>query len=1259
MAVDRLDSSRANLRLGLALAVLLFTLPSLATAATCEVGSFTKTTSGAPASQIVSHGLGETPKLVFLWTGHATGSSWATNFRLGFGASDGTVERSIASGSQDNVGTTNTSRRIADKVLTIVEWGQVTVAEADLTSWNSTSFTINWTTNDATASVIHYMVLGGSDVSADVASWTVSGSTGNRSITGVGFRPTVVLFIYAGLLTSSVPGSQQNAACGMGAMDASGDQWALSGFSEDAVGDSYSKRAQRTNACIHHETDISFTASFVSMDSDGYTVNFSSVQSGSQIMAVSLAGMNAKAGFFNKSTSGAPASQSITISEFRPTLLLLTSFQNVTSGSVLDHMRFGFGMTDGTNEGATALTDGHNVGTSVVDSIDSTSKVFIKANNSTATTDAQADLTSFDTNGFTLNWTTNDAVATEILYLALTPFSAMEIRLAEASATATAAGVALEWRTDMELDNLGFHVLRDDGGGPQRLTRQPIPSALLAPGVQTTTGGARYAWLDPSGSERSTYWIEDLDLSGATERHGPIYPVPTLTTTGVSPLVSPGGPTPSFPSAASSSGSAWPRLERTASPASTAISEWVQQGLASSPGLEIEIDTEGWVRIERDVLVGAGLDPAVDPRNLQLFTSGRDVALEVTGELDGRFDTGDSVSFYGWPSDTPWSGARVYWLIESSGLGRRVMLTSGSLPVAQAAAFPTIRELRERSVYFAALLDGEDSNILGPMVTALPLERDLSFPDAIPQGVPPQLEVRLRGLTLGDHEVGVWLGGGPIPSSLVGTLTFQGRELGSATFDLDPGLLAIPTLQLRLESMSFADISLVESLRIRYSQAFVAEANSLSFELDGGTVAVLDGFDVGSPLRAFDVTDPFEAREITIRGSTAPASSSSASTLVTPAGAARKILAVTEQGEIEPRRVSAATPSRWHQAQTGGRWIAIGPSHLLPAIQPLADLRANQGWCPVIVDIDDLYDEWSYGEKSPHAIRAFLADAAARWDVAPEAVLLIGDATYDPRNFLGGTRVDDLPTRLVDTRLLEAASDSWYSDIDGDGLDDLSIGRLPASDESSLQRWVRRIVSYNPLAAAQGPLDVLFLADNSEDFNYTDALEVVRDALQPPFVHELLSLDDFSLDKTRSLLFARLDAGVGLVAYLGHGGLGAWASEPLLSREDVRELRNDERLPIVLSFSCFNGYFQHGNADALAEAWVHANDGGAIAVCAPTGAIGPVAQVQLASSFFRAYSNPKYETLGEVVRHARAQLDDPDLRSTWTLFGDPALPLRP
>ena len=76
------------------------------------------------------------------------------------------------------------------------------------------------------------------------------------------------------------------------------------------------------------------------------------------------------------------------------------------------HSRFGLGASDGSTEGSSAVQDENGAAITNVDAIDKTSKVFMKLDNGTPAIDAEADLTTFGTDGFTLNWTTNDAVQT-------------------------------------------------------------------------------------------------------------------------------------------------------------------------------------------------------------------------------------------------------------------------------------------------------------------------------------------------------------------------------------------------------------------------------------------------------------------------------------------------------------------------------------------------------------------------------------------------------------------------------------------------------------------------------------------------------------------------------------------------------------------------------------------------------------------------------------------------------------------------------
>src|SRR4030067_427885 len=71
----------------------------------------------------------------------------------------------------------------------------------------------------------------------------------------------------------------------------------------------------------------------------------------------------------------------------------------------------------------------------------------------------------------------------------------------------------------------------------------------------------------------------------------------------------------------------------------------------------------------------------------------------------------------------------------------------------------------------------------------------------------------------------------------------------------------------------------------------------------------------------------------------------------------------------------------------------------------------------------------THGRPAPAAIQTFVHYARAHWTPpAPRFLLLAGDASYDPRNYLGGPEADLVPTRLVDTTFTgRTASDVRYN----------------------------------------------------------------------------------------------------------------------------------------------------------------------------------------------------------------------------------------
>lgn len=93
--------------------------------------------------------------------------------------------------------------------------------------------------------------------------------------------------------------------------------------------------------------------------------------------------------------------------------------------------------------------------------------------------------------------------------------------------------VRVSWETVSELDNAGFNLYRSPAGDGERMLLAFVPSS--APG---STAGAAYTWQDAAGlvpGQTVYYWLEDVDVSGATTLHGPVsveFSAPTAVTLG-------------------------------------------------------------------------------------------------------------------------------------------------------------------------------------------------------------------------------------------------------------------------------------------------------------------------------------------------------------------------------------------------------------------------------------------------------------------------------------------------------------------------------------------------------------------------------------------------------------------------------------------------------------------------------------------------------------------------------------------------------
>jgi MYXO-CTERM domain-containing protein len=659
--------------------------------------------------------------------------------------------------------------------------------------------------------------------------------------------------------------------------------------------------------------------------------------------------------------------------------------------------------------------------------------------------------------------------------------------------------------------------------------------------------------------------------------------------------------------------------------------------LAAMPAVKIVVRATGWTRVPQADLIAAGLDPRVDPSRLRLYADGVEQAIALTGNGDTTFDSGEALEFYGVARDTLWTDARTYWLVEApgGGPGKRVPLVAN--PVGNVAPdsvrFTTVR--RDRNLYYARLKNGDDSNFVaafidgGGVTQAIALDHVAATDTAV-------VRIVLQGVTVGTHTVLVSFNGQPL-----GTCTFEGQTLDTCT--LAPTAVLEGQNQIGLVATgAMPDYSLLTSIEVDYGRTLDADGDRLWVTAPPAAHLTVRGF--SSPaVRVFDVTDATAPIELTT-GMGFDGARAFAVVNTNGATSARTLHALADASVPGPASVAAHQPADW-TAPLAGELVILSHAQFIDAVRPLAARRAQEGWTVQLVDLQDVYDAFGGGDKTPFAVRDFLAMARARWRVPPRFVLLVGDASLDPRNFLGRGDFDFAPTKLIDTGSLETASDDWFVDFDEDGVPDISIGRLPVRTAGEATTVVQKILGYAGVAnLSQGGLFVTDPTEAGVDFQAASAAGAAA-------VADIMPVQTLLLDGTTTpaALLGKLGEGPFLVDYTGHGSVMVW--DDALSGDDAAKLGNP-RLSIYVAMNCLNGMFHDVYTESLAESLLKAPNGGAVAVWASSALTSFEPQTVLNRELLARLTRT---SIGEAAIAAKRAIADDDARRTWILFGDPTL----
>ncbi len=716
--------------------------------------------------------------------------------------------------------------------------------------------------------------------------------------------------------------------------------------------------------------------------------------------------------------------------------------------------------------------------------------------------------------------------------------------------------------------------------------------------------------------------------------------------------------------------------------------------------LRIGVTTDGIVRVTPADLSAAGLNPGqIDPRTFAMSSLGKPVAIAVSGEADGRFDSGDSILFFGQrfrgpEMDQKYTDERVYWLDFDGPNGLRITETDATphgdlTPPTDFAATLHVEPSNYWYTLHSLSLDTQDTWFWESIRVTTPgqtVTRALAVPvpdpvldaastlrlelmDRPPQGYISQSHhtvAGVNGLQLADE---TWMG----HARKVLTLNVPANRLIN-------GVNTVSVSEIRPAGSTLEDWIYANFVELDYRRQFRAAQGQLDFiaEQAGPQEYAVAGW-ANAQTAVWDISDPLQPKRLIGAAATAVGAETQLRFRATAQAGARYWLQA-ESTFAAPASVRVRQPTGLRTPAEGADAVIVTPASLRPAAERLAEWHRAHGRRAQVVDIQAVYDEFNDGIYHPKAVPAMLAWAQTKWPgPAPLYLTLVGDGHWNFKGYNPSVYPDSpnlIPPYLdwVDTVQGETPSDTAFGDLDGDRLPEIAVGRLAVNTLAEAQAVVDKIITYDESARVEAwQKRAVFIADDTDSAGDFQALtdEIIAEKLPADLAPQRIYLGQNYPDAVtaRAALVAALNSGAWMVQYTGHGGINFWArwgADTLWRTQDITGLSSPGRLPVVMTFNCLDGYFAYPGSPSIAELMQRQPAGGSVAAISPSGLGYTYDQHIFRSILMDVLFQDQVREIGRALLLTKQRYDttyshgNPNLGyliGSMMLYGDPAMRL--
>ncbi|HXK49800.1 MAG TPA: type IX secretion system sortase PorU [Clostridiales bacterium] len=334
-----------------------------------------------------------------------------------------------------------------------------------------------------------------------------------------------------------------------------------------------------------------------------------------------------------------------------------------------------------------------------------------------------------------------------------------------------------------------------------------------------------------------------------------------------------------------------------------------------------------------------------------------------------------------------------------------------------------------------------------------------------------------------------------------------------------------------------------------------------------------------------------------------------------------------------------------------------------------------------LVSIDSLSNEFGRGYQEPAATRNFIRYAHENW--GSEYFILAGDGNYYiyPENQSSEKNLI-YPADPNYISFFGRGSDDFYANLSSlSYAQHVSLGRFPASNISELRNIVVKTTDF----MKNGNIDnqrskILLVGDDerslngdgtwAETFHIGNTERYIADSIPDYYYTDKLYMTEYPFEysaatglylkpKAEQDLIRKLNGGVNIFCYIGHGAPMQLAHEKLFTTSTFSKVYNPDRYYFMLGATCKFGVFNDIGIKYLAEQMLLSPGKGSI------GLINSVSDVFSTSNekFFGSILSSAFRdelsklTIGQALKEGKNDKPESGNSARFMLLGDPALKL--